>query len=94
MKLCSTRLGYLWLEAARSSPQQAEGEPPDKQRVNSTRHDRFPNLEGVPSIRFHPTAEGEDERPEWFVRERVLASLLPCHGVKVFVDQFGRPFGC
>jgi hypothetical protein len=30
MKLCSTRLGYLWLEGAGSGPQQALGEPPDK----------------------------------------------------------------
>jgi hypothetical protein len=39
MKLCSTRLGYLWLEAARPGPQQAEGEPSDKEGVNSPRHD-------------------------------------------------------
>jgi hypothetical protein len=39
MKLCSTRLGYLWLEAARSGPQQAEGEPPDQEGVNSSSHD-------------------------------------------------------
>jgi hypothetical protein len=39
MKLCSTRLGYLWLEAACSGPQQTEGEPPDQEGVNSSRHD-------------------------------------------------------
>jgi hypothetical protein len=39
MKLCSTRLGNLGLEAVRSGPQQAEGEPPDKEGVNSSRHD-------------------------------------------------------
>jgi hypothetical protein len=33
MKLCSIRLGYLWLEAAGSGPQQAEVEPPDEKRV-------------------------------------------------------------
>ena len=93
MKLCSTRLGYLWLEAARSGPQQAEGEPPDKERVNSSRHDRFPKLESVPSIRFHRTAEGEDERPEWSVRRRVSASFLPCHSVEVFLNEFGGSFG-
>ena len=93
MKLCSTRLGYLWLEAARSGPQQAEGEPPDKERVNSSRHDRFPELESVPSIRFHHTAKGEDERPEWSVRRWVSASFLPCHSVEVFLDEFGGPFG-
>jgi hypothetical protein len=37
--LASARLGYLWLEAARSGPQQAEGELPDKQGVDSACHD-------------------------------------------------------
>jgi hypothetical protein len=81
MKLCSNRLGYLWLEAAGSGPQQAEGEAPDKERVNSARHDRFPKLECVPSSRFHHTTEGEDERSEWSVRGRVPALFLPCHSV-------------
>jgi hypothetical protein len=94
MKLCSTRLGYLWLEAAGSGPQHAEGEPPDKQGVNSAGHDRFPKLESVPSVRFHHTAEGENERPERSVRGRVPASFLPCHGVEVFLNEFGSPFGC
>jgi hypothetical protein len=67
MKLCSTRLGYLWLKGAGSGPQQAEGEPPDKQGVHASCHDRFPKLESVPSFRFHHTAEGEHERFEWSV---------------------------
>jgi hypothetical protein len=71
MKLCSTRLGYLWLEAAGSGPQQAEGESPDEKRVNSARHDRFAELESVPSVCFHHTDEGEDEWPEWSVPRRV-----------------------
>jgi hypothetical protein len=37
MKLCSTRLGHLWLEAAGSGPQQAEGELPDKKGIYSSR---------------------------------------------------------
>jgi hypothetical protein len=68
MKLCSTRLGYLWLEAACSGPQQTEGEPSDKEGVNSPRHDRFAKLESVPSVCFHHTAKGWDERPEGTVR--------------------------
>jgi hypothetical protein len=68
MKLCSTRLGYLWLEAARSGLQQAKGEPSDEEGVNSAPHDRFPKLQGVSSIRSHHTAEGEDARSEWSVR--------------------------
>jgi hypothetical protein len=67
MKLCSTPLDYLWLEAALSGPQQAKVEPPDKERVNSSGHDRFPKLESVPSVRFHCTAEGENQRPDWSV---------------------------
>jgi hypothetical protein len=49
MNLCSTRLRYL-VEAAGSSPQQAEGEPPVKERVNSACHDRFPKLKSVPRV--------------------------------------------
>ena len=30
MKLCSSRIVYLWLETARSDPQQADGEPPER----------------------------------------------------------------
>jgi hypothetical protein len=93
VKPCSTGLGYLWLEAARSGPQQAEGEPPDEKRVYSSRYDRFPELESVPSFRFQHTAEGENERPEWSVRRRVPASFLPCHGNEVFLDEFGGPLG-
>jgi hypothetical protein len=93
MKLYSARLGYLWLEAGRSGPQQAEGEPPDETRINSARHDRFPELESVPSVRFHCTAEGEDERSAWSVRGQVPASFLPCHGVEVFLNEFGGSFG-
>jgi hypothetical protein len=58
MKLCSTRLGYLGVEAAGSSPHQAKGEPSDKEGVNSARHDRFPNLQSVPGICFHHAAKG------------------------------------
>jgi hypothetical protein len=93
MKLCSTRLGYLWLEAARSGPQQAEGEPSDEEEVNSAPHDRFPKLESVPCVCFHHTAEGENERPEWSVGRWVSASFLPCHSVEVFLNEFGSPFG-
>ena len=78
----------------RSGPKQAEGEPPGKERVNATRHYRFPGLEGVPRIRFHHTAVGEHERPEWSVRRRVLAAFFPCHSVKVLVDQLGGSFSC
>jgi hypothetical protein len=92
MILCYTRLGYLGLKAAFSGPQQAEGEPPDKEGVNSARHDRFPELESVPSVRFHHSAEGEDERPEWSVGRWVPASFLPCHNVEVFPNKFGGPF--
>jgi hypothetical protein len=93
MKIYSTHLGYLWLEGARSSPQQAEGEPPHKERVHSSSHDRFPKLERVPSVRFHHAAKGEDERPERSVRGRVSASFLPCHSVEVFLNEFGGSFG-
>jgi hypothetical protein len=92
LKLCSTRLGYLWLEAARPGPHQAEGEPPDEEGVNSACHDRFPNLERVLSFRFHHAAEGENERPEWSVGRWVPASFLPCHNVEVFPNKFGGPF--
>jgi hypothetical protein len=84
VKPCSTGLGYLWLEAARSGPQQAEGEPSDEEEVNSAPHDRFPKLESVPCVCFHHTAEGENERPEWSVGRWVSASFLPCHSVEVF----------
>jgi hypothetical protein len=58
MKLCSTPLDYLWLEAALSGPQQAKVEPPDKERVNSSGHDRFPKLESVPaSVSIVPPRE-------------------------------------
>jgi hypothetical protein len=89
MNLCSTRLRCLGLEAARSGPQQAKREPPDEERVNSSGHDGFPELEGVPSVRFHNTAKGEDEGPEWSVRRWVPASFLPCRGVEVFPNEFG-----
>jgi hypothetical protein len=90
MKLCSCRIAYLLpLEAARSGPQQAEGESPDENRVSSSHHDRFPALESDPSVRFHHTAEGEDKRPEWAVRGRVAASILPCHCGEVFLSDFG-----
>jgi hypothetical protein len=79
MKLRSTRLAPLRLEAAGPGPQQAEGESPDEEGVYSTRHDRFPELESVPSFGFHHTTEGEDKRPEWSVRRWVPASFLPCH---------------
>jgi hypothetical protein len=42
MKLCSMRVASSWLEVAGSGPQQAEGEPPDKERVHSSGHDPFP----------------------------------------------------
>jgi hypothetical protein len=93
MKLCSTRLGYLWLEAAGSGPQQTEGEPPNKEGVHPTRHDRFPDLERVLRFRFHHTAEEENERPEWSVRRWVSASFFRCHSVEVFRDEFGSPLG-
>jgi hypothetical protein len=54
----------------------------------------LPKLEGVPSIRLHCTAKGENERPEWSVRGRVTALFLPCQSVEVFLDEFGSPFGC
>jgi hypothetical protein len=89
MNLCSTRLGCLWLKAERSVPQQADGEWPDKQGVNSSRHDRFPNLWRVSSVCFHCAADGENGRPEWSVRRWVSASFLPCHSVDVLLDKFG-----
>jgi hypothetical protein len=64
MKLCSSRVVHLWLETARSDPQQADGEPPKEQRVHPSRHERLPKLESIPSFRFPHTTEGEHERPE------------------------------
>jgi hypothetical protein len=45
MNLWRTRLGDLWLGAARSRPQQAEGEPPDKESVESSGRDQIPKPE-------------------------------------------------
>jgi hypothetical protein len=89
VNLCSTRLGYLWLKAARSVPQQADGEWSDKKGVNSSRHDRFPNLGRVSSVCLLCAADGKNGRPEWSVRRWVSASFLPCHRVDVLLDKFG-----
>lgn len=60
MNLQSTRLGYLGLEGSGSGAQHAEVEPPGKQGLDSTSHDRLPKLESVPSVHLHHTAEGEE----------------------------------
>src|SRR5690349_19928497 len=93
MNFCSTRPGYLGIEAERCGPQQAEGEPPDKERVNATGHDRFPELEGISCVHLTKTRDGENKAPEWSVRGRVPAAFLSCRSVKVFLNEFGRPFG-
>jgi hypothetical protein len=93
MKLCSTRIGYFWLEAAGSGPQQTQGEPPDEKRVHSSRHDRFPKLQSVSGFRLHHTSKREQQWSERSVRRRVPALLLPCHSVEVFRDEFGSSFG-
>jgi hypothetical protein len=75
-------------------PRQQKGEPPDKERLKSSRHDRFSKLESVSRVRFHCAAEGEDKWHEWSVRGWVKASFLPSHGVEVLFNEFGSFFGC
>jgi hypothetical protein len=60
----STRSDVLGLKTARSGPQQAKGELPNEERVYSSGHDRFPQSEGVTSVRRHHTTKRQHQRPE------------------------------
>jgi hypothetical protein len=77
MKLYSTHLVPLWLEAVGSGPQQVQGEPPDEKRVHSTRHDRFSELGSVPSFRFHHTTEVSAEHCRLWLYAVLFASWPP-----------------
>jgi hypothetical protein len=82
MKLYPTPLGYLWFEAAGSSPQQTEREPPDKSVVSSVMID-FPSLSAfLASVSIIPPREstrGLNVRPEGGRRRRCsLATALRC----------------
>jgi hypothetical protein len=59
LKLECARSVSSGLKAARSRPQQAERELPDKQGVNSSRHDGFPVLKSLPSFRYRRGRERE-----------------------------------
>lgn len=93
MNLYSTSLPFLWLEAAGSGPSASRGELPDEERVNSSRHTRFPELEGIHSFRVHHASERQHRWSEWSVRRRVPASRFPCHSAEVFLDEFDGPLG-
>jgi hypothetical protein len=84
MVLCSTRIGYLWLEAA-GSQQLSKGELAEEERVNSCL-DQFPELEGG-LFRFNHPAQREHERSEWSIRRRIPELLLSSHRPEVFLDQ-------
>jgi hypothetical protein len=55
--------------------------------VNSSCHDRFPELESVLGIHFRHTAEEEDGRSERSIRRRLPASTFRCQSVEVFFDD-------